>query len=157
MKWLQMWQQSPPYNLLDSNSNPDLNLSLFTAPVTPCDPRFQRSHRFTHRELSILVLSPPNPFIILAHQCLLDFPKSCSPHQFQKKIFSKSSMSSPHTLLNCLHWTFSWPNFYLFFLNWLMILTPTPASVPLFSPCLILTLTKTLAQVIKMEAIYNLP
>lgn len=89
MKWLQMWQQSPPYNLLDSNSNPDLNLSLFTAPVTPCDPRFQRSHRFTHRELSILVLSPPNPFIILAHQCLLVLPKVMQPSPVPEENFLK--------------------------------------------------------------------
>lgn len=66
-----MWWhiQSPPHNLLDFN--PDLSLSLFTAPVAPGDPGFQRSHRFTQRELSVLVPSPPNPFIIRAHQLLL--------------------------------------------------------------------------------------
>lgn len=113
-----------------------LNLSLLI--VTPGDPRFH--------ELSILVLSLPNPFIILAHQCLLDLTKSWSLHQFQKLHVFSPYFDHLHPL-NLLM-----IQIYLFFLTWPMILTHTSASVPLFSPCLILILT--LTQV--MEAIYNL-
>lgn len=151
MKWLQMWQQSPPYNLLDSNSNPQ------PQPIhsDSCWPQISKESQihlpwaFLFGAVSSKSLYYPSPSVSFGPSKVMQ-PTPVPEENYLKRapcplpiLCSSASTESYHD-----------PN--LSVLPDLTILTPTSASVPLFSPRLILILTKTLAQVIKMEAIYNL-
>lgn len=158
-KWsgLQMWQRSPPYNLLDSDSNPDLNLSLFIAPGDSWWPQISKESQIhSPWALHFGAVSPkslyyPSPSVSFRPSEVMQ-PTPVPDENYLNELHILSPYFTHLPPLNLLM-----TQIYMFFLTWVMILTPTSASVPLFSPCLILILTKTLAQVIKMEAIYNLP
>lgn len=133
-----MQQHVLPYNLLKSNPS----LSPFTAPGTPSDPNFQRSHRFTQHRLSVLVQSP------LRNSTLYH-------HVLGKNELGELRVLSPlfaHEPLLSLPMTRFHPEF-----TWITTPTPTPVPEPSFSPCRILTLTKTLTQAMKTGAVFQLP